>query len=474
MRTKRSFKEKIQNDKINLLILLLLTFVLLFCFVIPAIYFASAFVNVEGVANIKYTEYVAPPKPDINAGKEESDKINNDLGLNTSTDSSGGLVMGDSTQNGGIPLDSVAEKRKNWIDSGILSYIRYDGAICSLSAGLIVIIDFSKYYVTKFEQNCFDGLLHIFFGYKSKNTTEEDLTFEQDVVVYESKSGTFLKKEKILLDGTGVWRRYNEQTGEYEQGEAMDITFRIVLPSLQQGDTIQFSQNSLVFSNTANTISSKLVSLAIDLSYLDINEASAENRIFIHKQALGNNNGKPGKTNHLHFIGYTAGQLEYALHYTLEYTDSLKSAGCVTELFVKQNVANDFGRIYFSAETGKGNSSFYSIYDSMYSEQTQLSDIVSILSFAQWLKYHYNPTSNSINEFRHYHRSPDNELDAKDDFGTVTFGTTLADGRTEVRCTHDTDGRNGAVIGYFDQNRNFYDKDGVLLKGSNFQNKTLI
>lgn len=86
---------------------------------------------------------------------------------------------------GGSPAQ-VRSIREGLLTSGILSYCKYEGSVCTVMNELVAILDFSEYYLLGFRENCLDGLKDAIFG--NWSVSFDNVT----VPVYDSVTGAAL------------------------------------------------------------------------------------------------------------------------------------------------------------------------------------------------------------------------------------------------------------------------------------------
>ena len=168
--------------KIGLLPLLIGLLCLVFCF--PLL--AAQRLAFSGTTSIEFNrDTTSGEKPDEEILKEQQAELK-DCGLNLQIDSNGNVSLGQvfpGNQN------EAVEYHNNLIEKGILSFMCYDEAVCSSLNQLVVVFDFSNYYIPTFGEYCFQSIHESIWG----DQWWDNVSFTEDVAVYSAASGAYLE-----------------------------------------------------------------------------------------------------------------------------------------------------------------------------------------------------------------------------------------------------------------------------------------
>ena len=270
-----------------------------------------------------------------------------------------------------------------------------------------------------------------------------------------------------------------------------------MLPNLGTDKTLVFDDYCLNFYNWGNQGSLAPQNVSLDISNLSISPSlTADGRLDmsgepfsglkIGKKLTYNNwldNNQYG-CSHLHFIGRTANQLEYALNASIEHTEA--NTDTQMEIFVKKQQAeaaadtkNDFifTKMYSRITRSDGKSLIDVIDDTVYTQGAALSqsDLTAILEIGYWLHFRRGHTLQEINNsilLFHQRRTAANALD--DDKASLTIGSQTSISSVIVYpmyCNHTADteeGTSNGLIGFFGAGRIYFKADGTQLSSTSF------
>ena len=150
---------------------------------------AARQISLSGGANIIYDGEEIVTRPDDEELAEQKEKLE-DAGFVLSDD---GTRMLSNVGSIGANKSQLQKMRDSLIGGGILSYCRYRGSVCTVQNELVVILDFSDYYILGFEESCLDGLKDIIFG-------NWDIAFTAEVPTLDSVTGADGRIRGIVMD----------------------------------------------------------------------------------------------------------------------------------------------------------------------------------------------------------------------------------------------------------------------------------
>ena len=407
---------------------------------------AARQISLSGGANIIYDGEEIVTRPDDEELAEQKEKLE-DAGFVLSDD---GTRMLSNVGSIGANKSQLQKMRDSLIGGGILSYCRYRGSVCTVQNELVVMLDFSDYYILGFEESCLDGLKDIIFG-------NWDIAFTAEVPTLDSVTGASL----------GAVNATFSQGGYVIDGVRSErYSLRVILPDIGE-EEFSFGENSLNFSMTGTP-----AGLAIDISNLALTLTDGRIRgIVMDEYAFGVNWLPGGRPGHLHFIGRNEEQLSYILSETLKLAEGIDlgvlGADFVTEIFVKENPENIFSRLTAGVEKTRSGEMTVTVFDQPEDASSPVRDAIAVLDLGHWFRYLYDGDIPAGTAFEHVRRGADGQVD-QNDIGTLTYDWTgEADGqgvfRHTVTCTHDASGTTGSVIGYFTPDRRFFGPDGSEL-----------
>lgn len=365
-------------------------------------------------------------------------------------------------------LRAVKEENGQLVPTGekpILSYAIYDGAVCDYVNELVIILDFSSFYITSFGSYFMDGLAYAICGLS--NNPSKAFAYSVDVPVYDAITGA--KKEQ---DGSPVTKTvaFNGEGFEIEGENVEDysgFSLRLVLPNIKSENgealTVTFAESSLNVSNWRQNLGFYPGNISIDLSFMDLDrEGGASIKgIEINSNATGHI-GAPGSptVTHFHFIGKTENQLEYAFNNAIEYVGGNNvPEGYTTEIFVKESLSSPFTRLYTRVLKNAGKAEIV-VVDSAATDGQSDRDILAILELCYWFKYEKQEQNVDAKYLiSHQRRLSDNTLDGERARVAVSWNTAVEVAGVvayEVRCEHNAEG----LIGYFTADRTFFGADG--------------
>lgn len=399
-----------------------------------------------------------PPAPEE---LEEQQNTLNNSGFVAETEEGGGVLMDNSTDNDVSDKATITSRHEELKNNGILSYMKYTGSLCPILNDLIVVLDFSSFYITRFGANFLASMMHVLLGSSSLGST---ISFDEDITVYDDQGNASLGS----LHLGGLSR--SGDTYVTVDGKRTDVekySLRIILPDLAE-HKITFDSLSLYFI-FAQSYGGAPTNIAIDISNMSMR--GDDSGIELSPTATGEYANNMCKD--FHFIGRTRRQLEYALTDALDYANTVTADGYRTEIFIREQEGN-FTRLYAGIETavrGSGanitRTPTVGIYDSVYHAAPQPEDILAVIDLFRWLKFVHTDDLHDNLSFRHYHRNEKNEIAGT--YGEVTCdsdGSVDVGGETRyyVSCTHGEgkDPTDDNIVGYFTAN-GVYDSAGNRL-----------
>lgn len=461
---------------------------LLSAVVLPAALLASPAINVSGggTMTFAYDDGTDAPVPDHDqASLEEQSKV---LGGENNNDPGCGFKV--NIVDGGLAVLSPGlggsndRIHDNLVKAGILSYAKYENSLCENLNNLIVILDFSSFYVTRFQASTFDSLSYALLG-----GAWDFQSYSVSVPVFDSTTGKQSRTAAATFGGSSI-------SVDGQTISSGGISLRIVLPNLGTDKALVFDDYCLNFYNWGNQGSLAPQNVSLDISNMSISPTiTADGRLDlsgepfsgleIGKKLTYNNwldNNQYG-CSHLHFIGRTANQLEYALYASIEHTQA--NADTSMEIFVKKQQAeaaadseNDFifTRMYSRITRSEGKSVIDVIDDTVYTQGAALSqsDLTAILEIGYWLHFRRGHTLQEISDaflLFHQRRTAANALD--DDKASLTIGlqTSVLSGVSvyPMYCKHNADTEEetpDGLIGFFGAGRIYFKADGAQLSSA--------
>ena len=445
----------------------------------PVLLNAAQRVTLGGSGTIRYEKdaYVPPSNEPEEIEKQEQQLGNS--GFVTETNENGDIVLKDNQKSfDGTDPNIAVNYHNQLVGNDILSYMRYEGSPCEILNDLIVVLDFSGFYITSFEAQSLDGLALALLGdsnYTSTSFTEPLTIYKPDGTAYDTADTS------VSLHGFSDIYVTNGEKRE----KVNSYSLRIILPGIE-GKVIAFQKSSLNFGNTAimnPSLDASPKNIALDLSNMPLtrdSETGSIHGIDLSIEATRSDSyGNAGECYHLHFIGKTDNQLEYAFANALDYSETTTHDGYVTEIFIKDSTS--FSQLYTGIETavrtsGSGGNITYQrtptvkIYDEAAYGEPQPNDIYAVVDLFRWLKLVHNGTEHMHQSvsFEHYHRDGDHTIGETAGELECNFDTPdLHEGiyYYKVTCSHNEgNGEEPRVLGYFDEKGNVYDGKYTLLK----------
>lgn len=373
-------------------------------------------------------------------------------------------------------LRAVKEENGQLVPTGekpILSYAIYDGAVCDYVNELVIILDFSSFYITTFGEYFMGGLVYAICG--APDTAGWRFNYSVDVPVYDAITGA--QKEQ---DGSPVTKTvaFNGKGFDIEGESVADysgFSLRLVLPNVKSDDgaavAVTFENDSLNLQNWRDVLGSYPGNIAIDLSFMDLDREGGADvaGIDFSNNATGqmwNGQASVPTVTHFHFIGKTENQLEYAFNNAIEYVGGNNAPeGYTTEIFVKESLSSPFTRLYTRVLKNAGKAEIV-VVDSNATDTPSEKDIIAILELCYWLKYEKGVQDiDGKYLISHQRRLSDNKLDGERAQVSVSWDDTeLIDGKAAhaVVCAHQPGSAGeGGLIGYFTADRTFFGADGL-------------
>lgn len=457
---------------------------LLSAVVLPAALLASPAVNVSGggTMTFAYDDGTDAPVPDHDqASLEEQSKVlggenNHDPGCGFNVTIGEGLEL--SLQNGSIKKNS-GDVHNNLVNAGILSYAKYENSLCENLNNLIVILDFSNYYVTHFQSNVFYSLNYALLG-----GVKDFQSYSVSVPVFDSTTSKQSRTATATFFGSSI-------SIDGKTINSSDISLRIVLPNLGTDKTLVFDDNSLNFDGWKDKgISLAPKNVSLDISNMSISPSLTADgspdwsgKPFSGLKIGENLMGDNGRS-HLHFIAGTENQLEYALNASIEYTKANTEA--TMEIFIKKQPTTAiadvdggfiFTRMYSRITRSGGKSVIDVIDDTVYTQGAALSqsDLTAILEIGYWLHFRRGHTLQEINNsilLFHQRRTAGHTVDG--DKASLTIGSQTSISGVIVYpmyCNHTADteeGTSNGLIGFFGAGRIYFKADGTQLSSTSF------
>lgn len=411
--------------KIGLLPLLIGLLCLVFCF--PLL--AAQRLAFSGTTSIEFNrDTTSGEKPDEEILKEQQAELK-DCGLNLQIDSNGNVSLGQvfpGNQN------EAVEYHNNLIEKGILSFMCYDEAVCSSLNQLVVVFDFSNYYIPTFGEYCFQSIHESIWG----DQWWDNVSFTEDVAVYSATSGVYLETIEDVVFEKGCYTINQTTYDEY--------SLRLILPSVTD-QTITFEDRSL---NFAYVVVPEV--LIIDVSNLSLS-LEAGNLIFEEDVFSSYGDLRDGP-DHLHFIGLEERQMEYILSFGM---DMLLTDISVKNQFIigiYSRARNSYSSRLFYTLRKESNGMSVDLFDENNEESIQ--SRLNILYLCYFLKHVYRQpmTSSGFENIVLYHMR--NQTETEKGILSCNWNGAIIDEKTvyQVTCSHDS----LTNIGYFADDRSFY------------------
>lgn len=466
-------KKQTLNRRVRIAGALLLAALLLSAVVAPLALLASPSTGISGEGALSFASAEEPdvtPVPDHDqASLEEQSKIlagadRNDRGCGFEVEiTDGGLSVSGASPGGGN--DKINE---NLIENGILHYAKYENSLCKYLNNLIIILDFSDFFITEFTAQAFDFLYYAILG-----GANEFLYYTvKNIPVYNSATGKKSRETAATFNGTTI-----TVDGQTDGG----ISLRIVLPNLGEDKTLIFDDYSLNFYNWGSMGSLAPECVSIDISNLTItpkltedgklDTGAADTFSGLKISTKATQTEFPPYTpqcSHVHFIGRTGNQLEYALDTSIEFTKA--NTDTETEIFIRQPTTDEtdpeskfiFTRMYSRVYQAGSKTNIDIIDSAVFKTQPTEADLVALLETGHWLHFRLGETIETINSdyvLYHQRRSGDNSLFEEKAQLTIDGTAIEINGVTvyKMSCAHsDDEGAKGSFVGYFGAGRKYF------------------
>lgn len=473
-------KKPTLNRRVRIAGALLLVALLLSAVIAPLALLASPSTGISGEGALSFASAEEPdvtPVPDHDkASLEEQSKIlagenNNDPGCGFDVEiTEDGLTIlepGFDSNNGTI--------NSNLRENGILHYAKYENSLCEYLNNLIIILDFSNFFITKFSERVFDSLCYALFG---GSYGDNFISYTVEVPVYDSATGQESRKATAVFNG-------NKITLDGQTISSADIALRIVLPNLGEDKTLVFDDFSLSFFNWNMYMNIAPEYVSIDMSNLTITpkltedgklDTSAADTFSGLKISADATNvpswfGSYIPCSHIHFIGRTGNQLEYALDTSVEFTKA--NTDTETEIFIRQPSTDEtvpeskfiFTRMYSRVYQAGSKTNIDIIDSAVFKTQPTEADLVALLETGHWLHFRLGESIETINSdyvLYHQRRSGDNSLFNEKALLTIDAAPIDISGVTvyKMSCEHsDDEGAKGSFVGYFGAGRKYFKDD---------------
>lgn len=466
-------KKQTLNRRVRIAGALLLAALLLSAVVAPLALLASPSTGISGEGALSFASAEEPdvtPVPDHDqASLEEQSKIlagadRNDRGCGFEVEiTDGGLSVSGASPGGGN--DKI---NKNLIENGILHYAKYENSLCKYLNNLIIILDFSDFFITEFTAQAFDFLYYAILG-----GANEFLSYTvKNIPVYNSATGKKSRETAATFNGTTI-----TVDGQTDGG----ISLRIVLPNLGEDKTLIFDDYSLNFYNWGSMGSLAPECVSIDISNLTITPKLTEDGKLdtsgsdtfsgLKISTKATQTEFPPYTpqcSHVHFIGRTGNQLEYALDTSVEFTKA--NTDTETEIFIRQPTTDEtdpeskfiFTRMYSRVYQAGSKTNIDIIDSAVFKTQPTEADLVALLETGHWLHFRLGESIETINSdyvLYHQRRSGDNSLFEEKAQLTIDGTAIEINGVTvyKMSCEHsDDEGEKGSFVGYFGAERKYF------------------
>lgn len=471
-------KKQTLNRRVRIAGALLLAALLLSAVVAPLALLASPSTGISGEGALSFASAEEPdvtPVPDHDqASLEEQSKIlagadRNDRGCGFEVEiTDGGLSV-----SGAFPGGGNNKINENLIENGILHYAKYENSLCKYLNNLIIILDFSDFFITEFTAQAFDFLYYAILGgaYDIPSYTVENIP------VYNSATGQESRKATAVFNGSQI-------TVDGQTIIDGGISLRIVLPNLGEDKTLIFDDFSLNFFNWNLYMNIVPECVSIDMSNLTITPKLTEDGKLdtsgsdtfsgLKISTKATQTDFPPYTpqcSHVHFIGRTGNQLEYALDTSVEFTKA--NTDTETEIFIRQPTTDEtdpeskfiFTRMYSRVYQAGSKTNIDIIDSAVFKTQPTEADLVALLETGHWLHFRLGETIETINsDYALYHqrRSGDNSLFNEKAQLTIDGTAIEINGVTvyKMSCEHsDDEGEKGSFVGYFGAGRKYFKDD---------------
>lgn len=471
-------KKQTLNRRVRIAGALLLAALLLSAVVAPLALLASPSTGISGEGALSFASAEEPdvtPVPDHDqASLEEQSKIlagadRNDRGCGFDVKiTDGGLSVSGASPGGGN--DKINENLRT---NGILHYAKYENSLCEYLNNLIIILDFSDFFITEFTAQAFDFLYYAILG-----GANEFLSYTvENIPVYDSATGQESRKATAVFNGSQI-------TVDGQTITDGGISLRIVLPNLGEDKTLIFDDYSLNFYNWGSMGSLAPECVSIDISNLTItpkltedgklDTGAADTFSGLKISTKATQTEFPPYTpqcSHVHFIGRTGNQLEYALDTSIEFTKA--NTDTETEIFIRQPSTYEtdpeskfiFTRMYSRVYQAGSKTNIDIIDSAVFKTQPTEADLVALLETGHWLHFRLGETIETINsDYALYHqrRSGDNSLFEEKAQLTIDGTAIEINGVTvyKMSCEHsDDEGEKGSFVGYFGAGRKYFKDD---------------
>ena len=382
------------------------------------------------------------------------------------------ITDGGLSVSGAYPSGGNEKINENLIKNGILHYAKYENSLCEYLNNLIIILDFSDFFITEFTAQAFDFMYYAILGgaYEFPSYTVENIP------VYDSATGKKSRETAATFtDGTTI-------TVDGQTITDGGISLRIVLPNLGEDKTLVFDDYSLNFYNWGSMGSLAPECVSIDISNLTITPKLTEDGKLDTSAADTFSGLKistkatqiwfPADTcSHIHFIGSTGNQLEYALDTSVEFTKA--NTDTETEIFIRQPSTYEtdpeskfiFTRMYSRVYQAGSKTNIDIIDSAIFKTQPTEADLVALLETGHWLHFRLGESIETINSdyiLYHQRRSGDNSLFNEKALLTIDAAPIEISGLTvyKMSCAHsDDEGEKGSFVGYFGAGRTYFKDD---------------
>lgn len=471
-------KKQTLNRRVRIAGALLLAALLLSAVVAPLALLASPSTGISGEGALSFASAEEPdvtPVPDHDqASLEEQSKIlagesSNDRGCGFDVEiTDGGLSVSGAFPGGGN--DKINENLRT---NGILHYAKYENSLCEYLNNLIIILDFSNFFITEFTAQAFDFMYYAILG-----GANEFLSYTvKNIPVYNSATGQESRKATAVFNGSQI-------TVDGQTITDGGISLRIVLPNLGEDKTLIFDDYSLNFYNWGSMGSLAPECVSIDISNLTItpkltedgklDTSAADTFSGLKISTKATQTEFPPYTpqcSHVHFIGRTGNQLEYALDTSVEFTKA--NTDTETEIFIRQPSTYEtdpeskfiFTRMYSRVYQAGSKTNIDIIDSAVFKTQPTEADLVALLETGHWLHFRLGETIEKINSdyvLYHQRRSGDNSLFEEKAQLTIDGTAIEINGVTvyKMSCEHsDDEGEKGSFVGYFGAGRKYFKDD---------------
>lgn len=471
-------KKQTLNRRVRIAGALLLAALLLSAVIAPLALLASPSTGISGEGALSFASAEEPdvtPVPDHDqTSLEEQSKIlagadRNDRGCGFDVEiTAGGLSVSGAFPGGGN--DKINENLRT---NGILHYAKYENSLCEYLNSLIIILDFSNFFITEFTAQAFDFLYYAILGgaYDFPSYTVENIP------VYNSATGQESRKATAVFNGSQI-------TLDGQTISSTDIALRIVLPNLGEDKTLVFDDFSLNFFNWNMYMNIVPECVSIDMSNLTITPKLTEDGKLdtsgsdtfsgLKISTKATQTEFPPYTpqcSHIHFIGRTGNQLEYALDTSIEFTKA--NTDTETEIFIRQPSTDEsdpeskfiFTRMYSRVYQAGSKTNIDIIDSAVFKTQPTEADLVALLETGHWLHFRLGESIKTINSdyvLYHQRRSGDNSLFEEKVLLTIDAAPIDISGVTvyKMSCEHsDDEGEKGSFVGYFGAGRKYFKDD---------------